>query len=209
MNPCERLTGHVDELAEVLPELRGACVRLHRWGMRLAELLPAGHRLMAAGNGGSAAEAQHLTAELVGRFRDERQPLSAIALHAETSSVTAIANDYGYQETFARQVRAHGRPRDVLLLLSTSGASANLIAAAEAAAQIGVETWSLTGAEPNPLAAACDDAICLPGSPATVQEAQLVAVHLLCIALDAALAEPARSPRRTYPARGRPRPVAS
>ena len=92
-----------------------------------------GQRLLAAGNGGSAAEAQHLTAELVGRFDGERVPFSAISLHAETSAVTAIANDYGYDDVFARQVRAHGRSGDVLMLLSTSGKSPNLLRAAEAA----------------------------------------------------------------------------
>jgi D-sedoheptulose 7-phosphate isomerase len=181
------LVGHLDELAAVLPELREACGRLDRWGGELAERLTAGRRLLVAGNGGSAAEAQHLTAELVGRFDRDRAPLSAIALHAETSSLTAIGNDYGYDEVFARQVRAHGRPGDVLLLLSTSGASANLLTAAGAATEIDVTTWAMTGPAPNPLAARSDETICLPGGTATVQEAQLVAVHLLCLAIEAAL----------------------
>lgn len=181
------LADHIDELAGVLPELRGACVRLNRWGTELAARLTNGQRLLVAGNGGSAAEAQHLTAELVGRFDRDREPLSAIALHAETSSMTAIGNDYGYAEVFARQVRAHGQPGDVLLLLSTSGRSPNLLAAAAAAAQIGVISWALTGSAPNPLADACDEAVCLPGSTGTVQESHLVTVHLLCLALEAAL----------------------
>jgi D-sedoheptulose 7-phosphate isomerase len=189
------LVGHLDELAAVLPELREACGRLDRWGGELAERLTAGRRLLVAGNGGSAAEAQHLTAELVGRFDRDRAPLSAIALHAETSSVTAIGNDYGYDEVFARQVRAHGRPGDVLLLLSTSGASANLLTAASAATEIEVTTWAMTGPAPNPLAARCGEIICLSGGTATVQEAQLVAVHLLCLAIEAAL--PARRAVRT------------
>ena len=104
--------------------------RLDRLGPHLAELLPAGGRILVAGNGGSAAEAQHLTAELVGRMRDDRTPFSALALSAETSSLTAIANDYGYDEAFARQVRAHGRTGDVLLTLSTSGRSRSVIDAA-------------------------------------------------------------------------------
>jgi phosphoheptose isomerase len=173
------LVGHLDELAAVLPDLRQACARLDRWGTELADRL--------TGNGGSAAEAQHLTAELVGRFDRDRVPLSALALHAETSSVTAIGNDYGYDEVFARQVRAHGRPGDVLLLLSTSGASANLLTAASAAAELDIVTWAMTGPAPNPLAARCADTLCLPGGTATVQEAQLVAVHLLCMAVEAAL----------------------
>ncbi len=112
--------------------------RLAAWGVELAQRLLRGQRLLAAGNGGSAAEAQHLTAELVGRFDGERVPFSAISLHAETSAVTAIANDYGYDEVFARQVRAHGRSGDVLMLLSTSGQSPNLLRAAEAAARLNV-----------------------------------------------------------------------
>ena len=151
-------------------------------------------RLLAAGNGGSAAQAQHLTAELVGRYRADRPPFSAICLTAETSSLTAIANDYPADELFARQVEAHGRPGDVLVLLSTSGRSPNAVAAARRARDCGITVLAMTGPAPNPLAAAADDAVCID-SPwtATVQECHLVALHLVCAAFDAAvLAEPAR-----------------
>jgi D-sedoheptulose 7-phosphate isomerase len=194
--PQGSLVDHVDELAHVLPELRGECARLSRWGTELAGRLVAGQRLLVAGNGGSAAEAQHLTAELVGRFDGDREPFSAIALHADTSSLTAIGNDYGYDDVFARQVRAHARTRDVVVLLSTSGRSRNVIEAAKAATEVGADTWALTGAEPNPLAAVCTDALCVPGNTATVQEAHLLAVHLLCLAVESAL--PA-VPHRRYP----------
>ena len=113
-------------------------------------------RLLACGNGGSAAEAQHLTGELVGRFREERRPLSAIALHADSSALTAIGNDYGPEEVYARQVRAHGRPGDVLVAFSTSGTSPDVVAAAKAAEEIGLTVWALTGPAPNPLAALAD-----------------------------------------------------
>jgi D-sedoheptulose 7-phosphate isomerase len=149
--PPTRLADHLDYLTAALPELRRDCTRLNRWGTVLAARLTAGHRLLVAGNGGSAAEAQHLTAELVGRFDRDRRPLSAIALHAETSSVTAISNDYGYDQVYARQVRAHARPRDILLLLTTSGTSPNLLSATTAATELGVDTWAMTG--PSPLAA--------------------------------------------------------
>ncbi len=163
--------------------------QLTHWGHRLAAVLPAGGRLLAAGNGGSAAQAQHLTAELVGRYREERPAYSAIALHAETSSLTAIGNDYGFEQVFARQVAAHGRDGDVLVLLSTSGRSGNLLSAAMTARAAGMEVWALTGAAPNPLAEAADQALCIDAaSTATVQEAHLVAVHLLCESFDAALA---------------------
>jgi D-sedoheptulose 7-phosphate isomerase len=158
------------------------------WGTELARLLPAGHRLLAAGNGGSAAQAQHLTAELVGRYRDDRAPLSAIALHAETSSLTAIVNDYGPDELFGRQVSAHGRPGDVLVLMSTSGRSANLLRAAEAGRRAGLTVWAMTGPAQNPLADLADDALTVDApTTATVQEVHLVALHLVCAALDVAL----------------------
>jgi D-sedoheptulose 7-phosphate isomerase len=182
------LARHLDALGPALLTLRQAAPTFQRWAAVLANQLSRGHRLLVAGNGGSAAEAQHLTAELVGRFSHDRQPFSAIALHADTSSVTAIANDYGYSDVFARQVRAHARLGDVVLLLSTSGASNNLLAAAEAARQAGADVWAMTGPAPNPLAAASDDAICVPGRPATVQEAHLIAIHVLCAAFDAQLA---------------------
>jgi D-sedoheptulose 7-phosphate isomerase len=184
------LDDHVDRLAQALPALRGASATLARWGVELGHRLLRGGRLLVAGNGGSAAEAQHLTAELVGRFEGERRPLSAIALHADTSSMSAIGNDYGFTEVYARQVRAHGRPGDVVLLLSTSGRSPNLVAAAAAAHAMGAESWALTGPGPNPLALACDDAVCLPGDTATVQETHLAALHMLCRAVESAVQEP-------------------
>jgi D-sedoheptulose 7-phosphate isomerase len=164
--------------------------RVDRWGRHLAEVLPRGHRLLVAGNGGSAAQAQHLTSELVGRYRDDRPPMSAIALHAETSTITAVLNDYGAEEVFARQVRAHGRPGDVLVVLSTSGRSPNVLAAVAAARQAAMATWALTGPGPNPLAASVDEAVCVGGpgtATATVQEVHQVLVHLLCAAVDVAL----------------------
>ncbi|KIF07169.1 phosphoheptose isomerase [Streptomyces sp. RSD-27] len=194
---------HCQSLQNALHRLRAQGLdRLAHWGDRLAAVLPAGGRLLAAGNGGSAAQAQHLTAELVGRYREERAAYSAIALHAETSSMTAIGNDYGFEHVYARQVAAHGRSGDVLLLLSTSGRSTNLLSAAMTARAAGVEVWALTGASPNPLAEAADQALCIDApTTATVQETHLVAVHLLCESFDAAL---------TSTAAGKtPRPAAS
>ncbi|HET7762647.1 MAG TPA: glycosyltransferase [Phycicoccus sp.] len=158
------------------------------WGERLATTLVGGGRLLAAGNGGSAAEAQHLTAELVGRWCTDRRPLSAIALTAETSSLTAILNDYGPDEVFARQVAAHGRPGDVLVLLSTSGTSSNVIHAAKRGLDAGMRVWAMTGPAPNPLAGLVDEALVVDApSTAAIQEVQLVAIHAVCAALDAAL----------------------
>ncbi|WP_228975780.1 SIS domain-containing protein [Streptomyces sp. DH12] len=181
---------HCLSLEDALGRFRGAHLdRIADWGGRLAAVLPGGGRLLAAGNGGSAAQAQHLTAELVGRYRRERPAYSAISLHAETSSLTAVGNDYGFEQVYARQVAAHGRPGDVLLLLSTSGRSANLITAAATARTAGLRVWALTGPGPNPLAEAAHEALCVDAATtATVQEAHLVAVHVLCESFDAALA---------------------
>jgi D-sedoheptulose 7-phosphate isomerase len=170
--------------------------QIELWGRHLAGVLDGGGRLLACGNGGSAAEAQHLTGELVGRFRHERRPLSAIALHADTSALTAISNDYGGHESFARQVFAHGRPGDVLITLSTSGISRNVVSAAKAAHEVGMTAWALTGPAPNTLAALCDDAIAVEApSAATVQEIHLAIVHALCIAIDDTLGVVAWEPQ--------------
>ena len=175
---------HLDNVVPALESLRSQSSRLAAWGVELAQRMLRGQRLLAAGNGGSAAEAQHLTAELVGRFDGERVPFSAISLHAETSAMTAIANDYGYDDVFARQVRAHGRSGDVLVLLSTSGKSPNLLRAAEAASRLNITTWALTGAGPNPLATACDEAVMIDALNANAQEGHLIALHAVCRAFD-------------------------
>jgi D-sedoheptulose 7-phosphate isomerase len=181
---------HLDALRGPLGALEADIERIDAWGQHLARVLVGGGRLLAAGNGGSAAQAQHLTAELVGRYVGERAPLSALALHAETSSLTAIANDYGAEEAFARQVRAHGRPGDVLVGLSTSGCSPNMLGAAEAARKGGLTVWALTGLAPNPLAGQADDAVCVNApAAATVQEVHQVVVHLLCAAVDREVAQ--------------------
>jgi D-sedoheptulose 7-phosphate isomerase len=204
---CTHLTGrdHVASLTAALGSVTAHLGTLDRWGRLLADVLcgESRGRLLAAGNGGSAAQAQHLTAELVGRYRADRPPFSAICLTAETSSLTAIANDYPADELFARQVEAHGRPGDVLVLLSTSGRSPNAVAAARRARECGIAVLAMTGPAPNPLVAAADDAVSID-SPwtATVQECHLVALHLVCAAFDTAvLAEPARVPTQSRSAR--------
>ena len=182
------LDAHLNGLATALRPFRREAGLLARWGADLAWHLGQGGRLLVAGNGGSAAEAQHLAAELVGKLREDRRPLSAIALTPDSSAVTAISNDYGFEEVFARQVRAHGRPGDVLLVLSTSGRSPNLVAAVRAARETGLRTWALVGPGPNPLADACDEALRCPGDGQVVQELHLVSVHVMCEYLDEELA---------------------
>jgi D-sedoheptulose 7-phosphate isomerase len=179
---------HVRYLTEALATSGRAVETATRWGRDLAGRLTGGARLVAAGNGGSAAQAAHLTAELVGRYRDDRRPFSAVALHAEVSALTAITNDYGHDEGFARQLEAHARPGDVAVLLSTSGGSSNVVRAAERARECGVHCWAMTGRGPNALTEAADDFLTVD-SPftATVQELHLVLLHVLCAGLDAEL----------------------
>jgi D-sedoheptulose 7-phosphate isomerase len=185
--PCDH--AHLDQLVRAIGRFDDTGVDVvDDWGTRLATVLAGGGRLLAAGNGGSAAQAQHLTAELVGRYCDERRPLSAICLSAETSSLTAICNDYPPGELFARQVQAHGRPGDVLVLMSTSGKSPNVLAAADRARDVGVTVWAFTGPRPNPLADAADEVLAVDAPhTATVQELHLVGLHIMCAAVDRAL----------------------
>lgn len=178
---------HLVALGRALHDLDAQLDVLDRWGHHLAATFASGGRLLAAGNGGSAAQAQHLTAELVGRYVGERRPLSAIALHADTSALTAIVNDYGPDQGFARSVRAHGRRGDVLVALSTSGRSPNILCAVEAAHDLEMAVFALTGRAPNPLTAIADDSLCVDGETPTIQEAHQVAIHLICAAVDAAL----------------------
>ena len=135
----------------------------------------------------------------MGRYREDRRPFSAICLTAETSSLTAIANDYPAEELFARQVEAHGRPGDVLVLFSTSGTSPNILEAARRGRRQGLRVWALTGPRRrNPLAELADEVLCVDAEyTATVQELHLVSLHILCAAFDRALG--------VIPARTRPR----
>lgn len=143
--------------------------------------LGAGRKLLLCGNGGSAADCQHIAAELVGRFQRERRALPAIALTTDTSALTAIANDYGYDRVFERQVAGLGQRGDVLLALSTSGRSPSILAAAQAAQALGMKTVALAGRDGGPLAAACDVAIVVPHAvTARIQEAHILIGHALC-----------------------------
>ncbi len=187
MSPEPLVAGqaHLTALAGPLAALKDELERIEGWGRHLAQVLLGGGRLLAVGNGGSAAQAQHLTSELVGRYLADRPPLSALALHAETSSLTSICNDYGADMGFARQVRAHGRPGDILVALSTSGRSSNVVHAVDAANDGDLTTWALTGRSPNPVATRCQDRLCVDApATATVQEVHQVVIHLLCASVE-------------------------
>jgi phosphoheptose isomerase len=158
-----------------------------------------GNKVLVLGNGGSAADAQHFAAELIGRFRRERDPMPAIALTTDTSVLTAVGNDHGFDRIFARQVRALARPGDVVVAISTSGRSANVIAAVRAARAAGVTTMALTGAGGGELAPAVDLAIVVPSNDtAIVQEVHIAVIHILCelveSSLPAVIGEPTLAP---------------
>lgn len=146
--------------------------------------------LLIAGNGGSAADAQHIAAELTGRFLRDRRPLRAMALHVNTSALTAIGNDYGYDQVFARELGAHARPGDVLLAISTSGNSANILHAIEAARQRKVTVIGLTGDSGGRMRAACDLCLCVPSkSTPRIQEMHIMIYHAICELLEERLGE--------------------
>ncbi|MBK3734744.1 D-sedoheptulose 7-phosphate isomerase [Azospirillum brasilense] len=143
--------------------------------------LRAGGKVLFCGNGGSAADSQHLAAELTGRYLRDRPPLAAVALTVDTSALTAIANDYSYDEVFARQVRGLGRAGDVLVGISTSGNSRNVVAALEAARALGMRTVGLTGAGGGRMKELCDVCLCVPSSDTPrIQEMHIAAGHMLC-----------------------------
>jgi D-sedoheptulose 7-phosphate isomerase len=153
------------------------------------ESLKDGGTIMLCGNGGSAADAQHLAGELVGRFYLERRALPALALHANTTIVTAIGNDYSFDAIYRRQVLAHGRPGDVLIGITTSGTSRNIIEAAEAARELGVKVIGLTGKTGGSLAPLCNLCLCVPSTKTPrIQEMHILIGHLICQLAEAALA---------------------
>ena len=140
-----------------------------------------GNKLLICGNGGSAADSQHFAAELVGRFEKEKQPLPAISLTTDTSILTAIANDYGYDDVFAKQVKAIGEKGDILFAISTSGNSPNVLKAVEFAKEIGMKSVSLTGKDGGKIARISDIDINIPVfSTARVQEAHITVIHIIC-----------------------------
>ena len=166
------------ESADVVAAAAGAVVDAYR----------AGGKLIVFGNGGSAADAQHIAAELVGRFERERDALPALALSVNTSALTAIANDYGYEEVFARQLRGLGAKGDVALAISTSGRSENVTRGLRAARELGMTTVGLTGGTGGDMPALCDHCVVVPSeATARVQEGHILVAHVLCEIVETAL----------------------
>lgn len=184
-----RVRASLEESARLkLEMLEVAGPQLAEAGTLLARCFRAGGRLLSFGNGGSAADAQHLAAELAGRFDRERPALPALALTANSSDLTAIGNDYGFERIFARLVEAHGRAGDAVVALSTSGNSPNVIAGVEAARERGLHTLALVGKGGGRLASRVDVAIGVPSDvTARIQECHVAAIHVLCELVEAEL----------------------
>jgi D-sedoheptulose 7-phosphate isomerase len=181
----ERLRRSLEEHQTVARDLAAVLPAVEKLGAALRAALAGGGRVLAFGNGGSAAEAQHLAAELIGRAERDRAPLPAIALVADSASMTAIANDYGFADVFARQVRALATRRDLVVGISTSGRSENVLRGLEAARDAGAKTALLTGADGARAAALVDHPVVVPSAETSrVQEMHVLIVHLLCEIVD-------------------------
>jgi len=181
----DRITGIWNEHLEIAKTLPNLAAAVSSAVDIISASLESGGLLLIAGNGGSAADAQHIAAELTGRFLRERKPLRALALHGNTSALTAIGNDYGYEHVFARELSAHARPGDVLLAISTSGNSRNILRAIDVAREHKVTVIGLTGGSGGQMRTACDLCISVPSkSTARIQEMHITIGHTICELLE-------------------------
>ncbi|HET8871537.1 MAG TPA: D-sedoheptulose 7-phosphate isomerase [Aquabacterium sp.] len=172
---------NVSDQIAVLQKLHALTEKVNQAGQLAVEALQTGGKLMFCGNGGSAADSQHLAAELTGRFIKDRRPLAAVALSTDTSALTCIGNDYSFDEVFARQVKGLGRTGDLLIGISTSGNSRNVIRAVEEARAAGVKVVGLLGRDGGKLREMCDVAIVVPSDvTARIQESHILIGHTLC-----------------------------
>ena len=192
MDTTHRIRAHFADSAQIkLAAVDALAPVIARAATLMTDCLLADGKLLACGNGGSASDAQHFAAELVGRFERERPELPAISLATDTSILTAIANDYDFAQVFARQVRALGDAGDILLAISTSGNSGNVVAAVDAAHERGMRIVALTGkggGRLGELVTVDDVHLCVPHTvTARIQEVHLLTIHCLCDAIDASL----------------------
>jgi len=182
----EFLTNSLQEhLATIQNLLQSSLPQIQQSGQMICEALASGRKVLLCGNGGSAADAQHIAAELVGCYEKQRRSWPAIALTTDTSALTAVSNDLGYEEVFARQVGGLAQAGDVLIAISTSGKSKNVLRAAARARALNCKTIALTGATAGPLGSLCDVAVAVPSSRTSrVQEAHITIGHLWCEMVD-------------------------
>src|SRR5882672_4408756 len=175
-----------EHLASAQTLLDSHLAEIEATGQLICDTLMAGNKVLICGNGGSAADAQHIAAELVGRYEQERRAWPAIALTTDTSALTALSNDYGYEEVFSRQVQALATENDLLVAISTSGQSPNVIRAALKARELGCRVIALTGADGGQLASHCDLTLTVPSARTSrVQELHITIGHLWCEMVDA------------------------
>jgi D-sedoheptulose 7-phosphate isomerase len=183
---ADQLAAEWDEHLRVAADARAMLPTVATLAARITDALAAGGAVIAFGNGGSAAEAQHLAGELLGRFRATRRPLAAIALSTDPSVVTCIANDFGYDDLFARQLEALARPGDVAIGITTSGRSENVVRGLRAARARGALAVAWTGSDPGPAGAEAEIVLAAPSSTtARIQEVHTLAMHAICVAIDA------------------------
>jgi D-sedoheptulose 7-phosphate isomerase len=186
--PTTTLPRTLAEHIEVCQRVASLAEPVREAAMQVARALGNGRKLMLCGNGGSASDCQHIAAELVGRFVSDRRPLAAIALTTDTSCLTSVANDYAYDDVFARQVLGLGQAGDCLLAISTSGNSKNVMRAVDAARSIGVFTIGLLGRDGGALSGLCDLAIVVPSqTTARIQEAHILIGHTMCAMIEESL----------------------
>ena len=179
----ERLTDHLTVLQKLMKS--DLPLKLEQCAVYVKQALAEGHKVLFCGNGGSAADSQHLAAEFVGRFQKERKGLPAIALTVDTSILTSVANDYGYDTVFVRQVQALGEPGDVLVGISTSGNSKNVLLAIEEAKAKGITCIGMTAESGGKMAGICDICLAVPAKvTARVQEMHILMGHILCELVD-------------------------
>lgn len=173
---------HLEAIQSLIDSKLG---EIERAGLLICKTLASGNKVLLCGNGGSAADAQHLAAELIGRYEHERRSFPAISLTTDTSALTALSNDYGYEEVFARQVQGLAVAGDLLIAISTSGKSPNVTRAAEKARALGCKVIGLSGCSGEPLTSYCDISVVVPSNrTARVQEAHITIGHLWCEMVD-------------------------
>ncbi len=176
-----RIAAEIETIVAGFQKLRGCAADIVAAGHILTEAIKSGGKVMFCGNGGSAADAQHLAAELSGRFLQDRKSLAGLALTTDTSALTAIGNDFGFEHVFSRQLRGLGRTGDALVAISTSGNSANVMEAIKAAREIGIKVVGMTGGSGGKLAAASDVCLTVPAARTDhIQEMHIAVGHMLC-----------------------------
>ncbi|MCY7346017.1 MAG: D-glycero-beta-D-manno-heptose 1-phosphate adenylyltransferase [Pyrinomonadaceae bacterium] len=181
------LISHTETIEKILG---GEIENIERCAEFIQQVFESGNKVLLCGNGGSAADAQHIAAEFVGRYETERKALPAIALTTDTSALTALANDFDFERIFSRQVEALARKGDLLIAISTSGNSPNISAAVMAARRVGCRTLGLTGAKGKKLASLCDESILVPAvRTARIQESHILIAHIWCEIIDAKFSE--------------------